>query len=53
MSGKPNMVSPDFLSKAWNIDVSLAYKDLDQNNQLDCQGVKNIYPINFKQMTEI
>ena len=38
---KSKMVSPEFLSKVWNIDKHLAYKTLDQNTQLKYKGINN------------
>ena len=44
---KPNTVSPELLSKVWNINVSISTKALDQNTQLNCQGSNNDLYIHF------
>ena len=38
---KPKTISPEFLSKIWNIDPNLAAKKLNKTTQLKCQGAEN------------
>ena len=48
VSVNPKMVSTQLLYKVWNIIVSIPYKFLDQNNQLNRQGDTVIYKIIFQ-----